>query len=100
MFMSTTRLRSRSAVVLFVADVLQPVNGLAVKLLLNGDMRHGRGVRGPMPVLLPGREPDHVSGPNFLDRATLALCPAQPRRHDQGLAEWVGVPGGARAGFE
>ena len=41
--------------ILFVADLFHPVDGLAVELFLNGDMGHGRGWRGAMPVLLTGR---------------------------------------------
>src|ERR1700694_5368775 len=51
-----------------------------------------------MPVLLAGL--DHVAGPNLLDGPALPLHPAQARRDDQSLAERMGVPGGARAGFE
>lgn len=50
-----------------------------------------------MPVLLAGREPDHVSRPNLLDRLALVLHPAQAGRHVQCLAQRVRVPRGARA---
>ena len=33
---------------------------------------------GAVPVLLAGREPDHVAGPDLLDRAAPALRPAEP----------------------
>src|ERR1035438_6576073 len=51
----------KSAVVLFVAAVFHPVGGLAVELLLNGDMAHRRGWRRAMPMLLSGRNPDDVT---------------------------------------
>ncbi len=57
----------RPASILLLADVFQPVDHLAVLLFLNGDVRHRRGCSGTMPVLLPGREPNHISGPNLLD---------------------------------
>jgi len=37
--------------VLFVADLFHPVGGLAIELFLNGDMGHGPGRRGTMPML-------------------------------------------------
>ena len=87
------------SLVLFVGDVFQPVSGLAVELLLNGDMGHRRGWRGPVPVLLAGRNPDHIARPDFLDRTAPTLYPAAAGRDDQVLAERVCVPRrpGARA---
>src|SRR5271166_1877254 len=52
------------------------------------------------PMLLTRREPDHVTGPDLLDGATPALCEAAASRHDQGLAQWVGVPCCPSAGLE
>ena len=78
----------RSPAILLVTDLFHPVDNLAVELFLNGDVRHhGRGRRGPMPVLLAGREPDHVTRPNFLNRASPALDPAATRREDESLTE-------------
>jgi hypothetical protein len=56
--------------------------------------------RGPVPMLLAGRNPDHVARPDFLDRPAPALHPAAAGRHDQGLAERMRVPCRARAGLE
>jgi hypothetical protein len=50
---------------LFVADLFHPVNRFAVELFLNGDVRHGRGWRGAVPMLLARREPDYVSRSDF-----------------------------------
>jgi hypothetical protein len=47
--------------VLLVTDLFHPVDNLAVELLLNSDVRQGRGRRSPMPVLLAGREPYHIA---------------------------------------
>ncbi len=43
-------------------------------------------------MLLTGWEPDHVTGPDLLDRSSPALREAAASRHDQGLAERVSVP--------
>src|ERR1022692_5301941 len=86
--------------VLLVADLFHPVGRLAVNLLHDSDMGHGRGWRGAMPMLLTGREPDHIARPDFLDRAAPTLRPAATGRHDEGLAERVGMPGCPGAGLE
>src|SRR5437867_10587243 len=78
--------------ILLVADLFHPVDGLAVELFLNGDVRHGRGRRGPVPVLLAGREPDHVPGSDLLDGPACALGPAAAGRDDESLTEWMRVP--------
>src|SRR5580704_18912129 len=88
------------SLVLFVTDLLHPVHGLAVQLLLNGDVRHRRRGRRPVPVLLARREPDDVPWPDFLDRSAPALRPAAAGRHDQGLAERMRVPRGPGARLE
>src|ERR1039457_1175194 len=84
---------SRSSLVLFVADLLHPVNRFAVELFLNGDVRHGRGCCGAVPMLLARREPDHVARPDFLNRAAPALRQATPSRYDQRLTKRVAMPG-------
>src|SRR5207247_6664455 len=86
--------------VLLVADLFHPVNRFAVELFLNGDVRHGRGARGAVPMLLTRRQPDHITRPNLLDRAAPALCQAAASRYDQGLAQRVGVPRCPSAGLE
>src|SRR6266700_1920929 len=91
---------ARSGLLLFVADLFHPVGGLAVETFLNGEVRHGRGWRGAVPMFLTRLEPDHVTRPNFLDRTTPALDPAAASRHDQGLAQRVAVPCGPSAGLE
>jgi len=53
-----------------------------------------------MPVLLAGREPDHITGPNFLDRSVFALRPAAARRHDERLTELMRMPCRPRARLE
>jgi hypothetical protein len=89
-----------SPAILFVAHVFQPIDDLAVELFLDGDMRHARGRRGAVPVLLARREPDHVAGMDFLDRAALPLDPAAAGRDDQGLPERMGVPRRPGPGLE
>src|SRR5207247_4427770 len=51
-------------------------------------------------MLLTRPNPDHVTGPNLLDRPAPALRPAGTCRHDQGLAQRVRVPGRPGAGLE
>jgi hypothetical protein len=51
-------------------------------------------------MLFAGREPDHVTRADFLDRPALALCPATAGEDNQSLPEWMRVPGGAGARLE
>ena len=53
-----------------------------------------------MPMLFARLEPDHVSRPDLLDGAALALNPAQAERDDERLAQRMGVPSRARTGLE
>jgi hypothetical protein len=89
-----------SAPVLFIADLLQPVHGLAIEGFLDGDVRHGGGRCSAVPVLHTRRKPDHISRPNFFDRAALELCPAATGRDNQGLAERMRMPRGVGARLE
>src|SRR5271166_237996 len=90
----------KSLAILFVAHVFQPIDDLTVELFLDGDMRHGRGRRGTVPMLLARREPDHVTGMDFLDRAALPLDPAATGDDDEGLPQRVGVPRRPGRGLE
>jgi len=63
-------------------------------------VRHGRGWRSAVPMLLPRRKPDHVSRMNFLDWTPPALDATTAIRHNQRLAQWVGVPCGPSTGLE
>ena len=47
-----------------------------------------------------GRKPDHVTLPDLLDGAALALHPAAAGGDDQRLPQRMRVPGGAGAGLE
>ena len=54
-----------------------------------------------VPVLLARGEPDDVAGAELLDRAAAGRrARPEARRDDEGLAERMGVPGGARARLE
>src|SRR5690348_16432290 len=86
--------------ILLVADLLHPIDRRAVELFLDGDVAHGRGRRGAVPMLLAGRDPDHITGANVLGRFPLALNPAATSSDDQGLTERMRVPRRARAGLE
>src|SRR5260221_13591275 len=89
---ASARGRSKRAEVLFVADLFHPVDDLAVELFLNGNMRHGRGRRGTMPMLLAWREPDHIAGMDLLNGTAPAFDPPATARDTQGLAERLGRP--------
>src|SRR5947208_2898371 len=83
--------------VLLVGDLFQPVDGFALELFLDGNVGHGGGGAGPVPVLLPGGEADDVSGMDLLDGTAFALGAAGASGDDEGLAQRVSVPGGAGA---
>src|SRR3989442_1060893 len=51
-------------------------------------------------MLLTRRNPDHVTGPNLLERPSPAPREAAANRHDQGLAQRVRVPCCPGAGLE
>jgi len=86
--------------ILFVADLLHPVHGFAVKLFLNGDVGHGGGWGSTMPMFFTGWKPHDVAWANFFDCSSPALHPAAACHYDQSLAQRVSVPGGSGAGFE
>jgi hypothetical protein len=86
--------------VLFVADLFHPLDDFTFELFLNGDMRHGCAWRSAMPMLLAGRKPDHIAGPDFLDRATPTLRPPESGCDNQRLTEWMRMPGGAGTWLE
>ena len=77
---------------LLVANRFQPVPNTSVLPFLNGDVRHGRAWRRTVPMLLAGRYPDHVSRTYVFDCAAPSLHAAYTRRHDQRVAQGMGVP--------
>src|SRR5258708_151134 len=86
--------------VLFVGDLFHPVNNFAGELFLDGDVGHGCGGCGAVPVLLTGREPDYIAGADFFDWSAPTLGAAAAGGYDEGLTEWVRVPCSTRAGLE
>src|ERR1700739_3516101 len=66
--------------VLLVGDLFHPIDHLAIQFFLDCYMRHCRGRRGTVPVLLARREPDHVARPDLLDGAAFTLSPAAAGR--------------------
>ena len=48
--------------------------------------------RRSVPVFLPGREPDHITRTDLLNRAALPLNPAATSGHDERLTERVSMP--------
>src|ERR1051326_7642781 len=89
-----------SDLVLLVTDVFHPVHHLTVFLFLDSDVRHGRGGCSAVPVLLAGREPNHVTGSDFFNRPSPALRATAACRDDQSLAQRMRVPGGPRSRFK
>src|SRR5438132_4291906 len=55
--------------VLFVGDLLHPVDDLAVERFLNGDMGHGGGRHSAVPMLFTRRARDQITRSNHPDRA-------------------------------
>jgi hypothetical protein len=53
-----------------------------------------------VPMPFTWGEPDGVAGTDFLFGFAFALHPAEARRDDQSLAEWMGMPDGAGTGLE
>jgi hypothetical protein len=90
----------RPAPILLLTYLFQPVDHLAVPLFLNGDVRHRCGCCGAMPVLLAGREPDHIAWPNLLDWTSPVLRPAAASRDDECLTKGMRVPCRPRARLE
>jgi hypothetical protein len=80
--------------------MLHPVIHLSVFVSLNRDVSHGSRWRGSMPVFLAGREPDDITGPDLIDRASPMLDPAAPGQDDESLPGRMRMPCGARAGLE
>ena len=66
--------------------MFHPVHVLAVELFLDRDVRHCRGRRGAVPVLLTRREPDHIARPDLFDGAAPALRETAAACDDEGLA--------------
>jgi hypothetical protein len=88
------------SLVLVVGDVFEPVGGFAVEAFLDGDVGHGGGGGSAVPAFFAGGDPDDVAGADFFDGSAPAPDAAVARGDDEVLAEGVGVPGGACAGFE
>src|SRR5215217_8512185 len=78
--------------ILLVADMFHPVCALTIGLFHDGNVGHGCGWGGAMPMLLPRGEPNHVPRTNRLDRTSPALCQSETSRHDQSLSQWMTVP--------
>jgi hypothetical protein len=53
-----------------------------------------------VPVLFTWLKPDHIPRMNLLNRAVPTLHSTATGRHNQGLAQRMGVPGGAAPWFK
>src|SRR5579859_1657457 len=97
---SDSALGGQRGAVLRVADLLHPIDGLAIERFHDANMRHRTIRRCTVPVLLSGRNPDHISLMNFFNGITPALYSPRAPSHNQDLAEWVRVPRGTCTGLE
>ena len=88
------------SLILFVAHVLHPIDGFAIELFLNGEMRHCGSWCRAVPMFLARRKPDNIARADFLERSTPVLRPATARSDNQRLAERMCMPCGSRARFE
>src|SRR2546421_12174216 len=77
----------KRSMILFVADLFEPFDDFAVEGLLDGDVGHGGGRGGAVPVAFVGRAPDDVAGADLDLGLPLALYPAAALGDDQRLAE-------------
>jgi hypothetical protein len=99
---------SASLEIFLVGHMLHPINNFTVEFFLNGDVSHGRGRSGTMPVLFTGGEPDDITRMDVLDGVAFQLHPPRSRSHDQSLTKGMSVPRcacawlkrDARAGYE
>src|SRR3954469_8753463 len=76
-----------SSLILLFGYLLHPLDSLPIKRLGNRDMRHARGRRCAVPMLLAWWNPDHIARPDFVFRTTFRLNPPVPSRNDQSLTE-------------
>src|SRR5215216_7192084 len=86
--------------ILFVADVFHPSRGLTGLLFHNRDVCYGRRWGGAVPMLLTRLEPNHVSRLNLLDWFVPTLYQARARGDNQGLPQWMTMPGCPRTRLE
>src|SRR2546426_7715480 len=73
------------AVVLLVGDLFHPCNVFPVDGSRNGDMCHGGGGGGAVPMFYLWRGPEHPSPLFFLSLGPPRLCSGQNTGHHQGL---------------
>src|SRR4051794_1875966 len=70
-----------SAAILFIRNLLHPIDGGTVQFLLNGNVTHGRGGTGAVPVLFARSEPHDIARTDLLDWTAFALNPAKAGCH-------------------
>src|SRR4051794_11029802 len=89
-----------SLAILLVADLLHPLDVLAVDAFLDGDVAHAVRRGRAVPVLHARRRPDHVARLDLPLLTVPFLHPASAGRDDQDLARRMAVPRRARARLE
>lgn len=80
--------------------MFEPVDGLAIKLFLDGNVRHGGAGCGAVPMLFTGSKPDDVARSDLFDGAAETLSASTAGDNDKRLADGMRVPGCARAGLK
>src|SRR6185312_11008546 len=86
--------------VLGIAYRLEPLHRAAFAALLDGEVGHGGGGCGAVPMLFACWNPNHVAGMDLFHRSAGALGPAAASNDDKGLTKGVGVPVGTGAGLK
>src|SRR6188768_209048 len=90
----------RSAAILLRRHVLEPIDRLAVELLVDRDVRHGRLWCCAMPVLLTWRKRDDITRPDVFDGPAPTLRAPSARRDDERLPQRMRMPRCPGARFE
>src|SRR5690606_31758379 len=94
---STRVLTTWRHTVLRIADLLHPINGLAVELFADGDVRHRVLRRRSVPVFLAGWNPNDVARTDLVNCISPALHTACSPCHDQSLPQRMRMPSGSCA---
>src|SRR5262249_44221540 len=69
-----------------------PVHGLAIELLVDGDVSHRRGWSGTVPMLFVRPDVRDITGADFIDWLAIALDESAPSGHDERLPQRMRVP--------
>jgi len=82
----TALLDGRLLPILLIADLLHPVDGFAVEIFVDSNVRHCSRRCSSVPMLFTGRKPNNVTWPDLLNRIAFTLHPPVSRCDNQCLA--------------